>query len=219
VKGPAPAKDDLVDREIAVEVWKKVVQTQEHFNEICMKVRTLYATVLAVILSVYGAFLKQGASALDLRYMTFSPILPISLSIILVTGLFYFVDRYWYHRLLLGAVDQGAEIEQRWANIIPEMGMGAKISERSAIDINHRPLVAWFARLFVSDKRLKENGTLHSDAKIEIFYKPVGWFALIVFVLAIFFGGLQINGRSIASYTAQFVTEVTHFALNAGAKQ
>jgi hypothetical protein len=158
--------------------------------------------------------LKQGANAVDLRHITVTPIVPISLSIILVTGLFYFVDRYWYHRLLLGAVDQGAEIEKRWANIIPEMGMGAKISERSAIDINHRPLVASFARLFVSDKKLREKGTLHSDAKIEIFYKPIGWFALVVFVAAIFFGGLEIDQRSLASYAVQFITDLIHLARN-----
>ena len=29
--------NDAESKELAVEVWKKVVQTQEHFNEICIR--------------------------------------------------------------------------------------------------------------------------------------------------------------------------------------
>lgn len=195
--GPPKAIDDAEHRLLAIEVWKKVVQTQEHFNEICMKVRTLYATVIAVILSVYGAFLKEGGAPVHVNAVTVDPIVPISLALVLVTGLFYFVDRFWYHQLLLGSVAQGAFIEERWSKIIPELRMGAEITAKSAIDISHRPLVAWFARFFVTDKRLKTNKRLHSDAKIEVFYKPPLVLALLVFFVAVLAGGIRVNGAAI----------------------
>ena len=196
---PAPI-DDADHRALAIEVWKKVVQTQEHFNEICMKVRTLYATVIAVILSVYGAFLKEGGTAMHVSLVAVDPIVPISLALVLVTYLFYFVDRFWYHQLLLGSVAQGAYIERRWGDIIPELRMGAQITAKSAIDISHRPLVASLARLVVSDERLKTGKKLHSDAKIEVFYKPIGLLALVVFLLSLACGGVRINDRALASY-------------------
>lgn len=198
-----PIVNDAEHRALVVEVWKKVIQTQEHFNEICMKVRTLYATVVAAVLSVYGAFLRQAGDALQVQQFSISPIVPVSLAVVVVTSLFYFVDRYWYHRLLLGAVDQGKFIEDRWADVIPEIKMGAKISERSAVDLKHRPFVTWLAQRAVSDDKLKKNGSLHSDAKIEVFYKPIGAFALAVFIGAIFFRGVRIQGHSIAYHAAE----------------
>lgn len=189
--GPSPPIDHAEHRALAVEVWKKVVQTQEHFNEICMKVRTLYATVIAVILSVYGAFLKEGGAVMHVSRVAVDPIVPISLALVLVTYLFYFVDRYWYHQLLLGSVAQGAFIEERWGGIIPELSMGAQITAKSAIDISHRPVVASLARLVVTDVRLKTSKRLHSDAKIEVFYKPIGLLALAVFLLSFACGGVQ----------------------------
>jgi hypothetical protein len=200
VKQPPAIPDDAEHRALAIDVWKKVVQTQEHFNEICMKVRTLYATVIAVILSVYGAFLKEGGTAMHVSVVAVNPIVPISLAVVLVTYLFYFVDRYWYHQLLLGSVAQGAFIEKRWGEIIPEIKMGAEITAKSAIDVSKRPLLASLARVVVTDKRLKTNGKLHSDAKIEVFYKPTGLLALAVFVLTVAFGGVRVNDRTLAHY-------------------
>jgi hypothetical protein len=188
---------------LAIEISKKVVQTQEHFNDICMKVRTLYGTVIAVILSVYGAFLKGGGTAMHVNVVAVDPIVPISLALVLVTYLFYFVDRYWYHQLLLGSVAQGAFIEERWGTIIPELRMGAQITAKSAIDISHRPLVAALARWVVTDKRLKTNRKLHSDAKIEVFYKPIGLLAAAVFLLSLVCGGVRVNDRAIASYVLE----------------
>lgn len=201
--GRSAPTDDAEHRTMAIEVWKKVVQTQEHFNEICMKVRTLYATVIAVILSVYGAFLKEGGAAMHVSLVAIDPIVPISLALVLVTYLFYFADRYWYHQLLLGSVAQGAFIEKRWGGIIPELRMGAQITAKSAIDISHRPLVASLARLVVTDERLQTNKKLHSDAKIEVFYKPIGLLALVVFLLSFAFGGVRVNERALASYVVE----------------
>lgn len=204
MKGDSARVDDPEHRTLAIEVWKKVVQTQEHFNEICMKVRTLYATVIAVILSVYGAFLKEGGNIVHAAGVSVNPVVPIALAILLVTYLFYFVDRFWYHQLLLGSVAQGAFIEERWAKVLPEIQMGREITAKSAVDVSSRPIIAWFLGFVVTDERLKTNKKLHSDAKIEVFYKPIGWLAFIVFLSSVFLGGIRINDRALASYGFDF---------------
>lgn len=182
---------------LAVEAWKKVVQTQEHFNEICMKVRTLYATVVGAIVSFYGVFLRDKSPNVQIGDLEFDQILPISFAVILVSSLFYFVDRHWYHRLLVGAVNQGIAIEARWVATLPEIGMGSKITESSAIDLADRAIVVWVLGWFVSDKRLKSEKKLRSDAKIEIFYKPVIFASLAVFLVSTFFGGVKVQKLSI----------------------
>ena len=122
------------------------------------------------------------------------------MALILVTYLFYFVDRFWYHQLLLGSVEQGASIEKRWAKLLPEIQMGRQITAKSAIDVTSRPVLAWLLRLVVTDSRLKTNKKLHSDAKIEVFYKPIGLLSSIVFTSSLFLGGIRINDRAVASY-------------------
>lgn len=201
--------DDHEHRMLALEAWKKVVQTQEHFNEICMKVRTLYATVIAVVLSVYGAFLKEGGAEFHLGGIDVAPIVPILIAIIIVTRLFYFVDRHWYHRLLLGAVDQGTEIENRWQSIIPEIALGSKISARSPVELANKKGLAWSLGWFVTDKRFKEGKKLHSDAKIEVFYKPIAWLGGFLLVLAVLLGGIRIQTQSIACIGINLMKDVS----------
>jgi hypothetical protein len=37
--------------------------------------------------------------------------------------LFYFIDRYWYHRLLVGSVKHAIEIEKKYKNEMPELSL------------------------------------------------------------------------------------------------
>ena len=197
LKPSAPKPDEHAA--LALDVWKKVVQTQEHFNEICMKVRTLYATVLAAILSVYGVFLKDTTKhGIEIAGFDFDPILAVCVAVFVASTLFYFVDKQWYHRLLLGAVEQGAEIEERWGSILPEIKLGSKITAKSPVDLSSSPKTAWFLKLFVEDERFKNSNKLHSDAKLEVFYKPIRSLSVIIFVTACLFGGVSYNGNSIA---------------------
>lgn len=184
---------------LALDAWKKVVQTQEHFNEICMKIRTLYATVLAAIISFYGIFLKETTvSSVDIAGFVFNPILAVCIAVFVASTLFYFVDKQWYHRLLLGAVDQGIEIENRWANVLPEISLGSKITARSAVDLSAYPKTVIFLKLFVDDQRFKTTHRLHSDAKLEVFYKPIRSLSVVTFFFSCFFGGIVYNGQSVA---------------------
>lgn len=46
-------------------------------------------------------------------------------------GSFYFMDRYWYHVLLGGAVAHAGKIEKEYAGAIPGIGLGQSLSEAS----------------------------------------------------------------------------------------
>lgn len=192
-------KNDNSNRNAVISIWTKTVQTQEHFNEIGMKVRTMYATVLAGIISLYGIFV-ENSSDIRIGKFTIDAIVPICIAVIVASTLFYFVDRYWYHRLLMGAVKQGAFIEERWKEHLPELGMGAKISAESPVDLNDKKIIKAVAKLVVKDIKFQESGMLHSDGKIEIFYKPIRLIAFALLLLSLVFGGLRYEQRSAASH-------------------
>jgi phosphoglycolate phosphatase-like HAD superfamily hydrolase len=74
-------------------------------------------------------------------------------------GLCYFMDRFWYHRLLLGAVKQGQYIERRFRDVLPEIGLTGAIGASSPIYLGKR-----------SGKAVFE---IHTDQKIDLFYLVV----------------------------------------------
>ncbi|MEO9623534.1 MAG: hypothetical protein ABJF09_01465 [Qipengyuania citrea] len=197
-------KNDNSNRNAAISIWTKTVQTQEHFNEIGMKVRTMYATVLAGIISLYGIFV-ENASDIRISKITIDAIVPICIAVIVASTLLYFVDRYWYHRLLMGAVKQGSFIEERWKDYLPEMGMGSQISSESPVDLSDKKFIKAVAKLVVKDKKFHETDKLHSDGKIEIFYKPIRLIAIVLLALSCVFGGLRYEQRSAASYVYEIL--------------
>jgi hypothetical protein len=199
---PEPSPADL-DR--IVTIWSRVVQTQEHFNDICMRVRTLYATVIAAIIASYGVLIENSKQSFALDKVEIDALVPLTLAASLAAYLFYFVDRHWYHSLLLGAVAQGAEIEAKWAHKMPEMQLGSKILEKSPVSLERRPVAYLFARMFVRDKRLRSERKIHSDAKVEIFYKPVARLMLLAFLLFSLFGGIEYRDRNLFSLAQQAI--------------
>ncbi|HEX8684645.1 MAG TPA: hypothetical protein VF707_20165 [Ardenticatenaceae bacterium] len=164
---------------LEMEAWKKTVEVQQHFNTIEMQIRNLAVTVLTTVIGaavlVYNqaqqavaAAIKEGGAATVAIAPPTVPILlgPINLELtsadlILVAGLvawwaFYFMDRWWYHRLLKGARDHVEYIENRLKGQIPSIALSSQISTASPI---------W---------------KIHSEHKIDFFYGTV---ALILVVI------------------------------------
>jgi len=143
----SPTATDALTRkervDVAMEAWKKAVDVQQHFNDIELRIRNLALTVLGGVLSVAGLILKDAPT---------SP-LPGFLVIGggILCGAFYFMDRWWYHRLLHGAVEGGRIIETFVIeNSGVPIGLAHKIKETSGI-------ATWF-------------GKMRSDHKINVFY-------------------------------------------------
>jgi len=95
-----------------IEVWKKAIETQIHFNDLLMKMRM---TVVSIVLAVFGT------AVVSLRDLTLSitfwglnihiSILIIGLGLIFLIGQ-YFIDRYYYMQLLIGAVQYTERLDK-----------------------------------------------------------------------------------------------------------
>lgn len=160
-------KDRKEDLKTVVETWKKVVDVQQHFNDIELRIRnyalTLFTGVIAAV-----ALLEKDKIFLKL----FGHSIPAS-AILSFTGLiillaFYYMDRFWYHRLLVGAVKQGLDIEARNKNQLPELGLTTAIGKASP----HRFL--WLFKV-------------RSDHKFQIFYGLL-FVPLLILTITLFIG-------------------------------
>lgn len=153
---------------LQVEAWKTTVDVQKHFNDIEMKIRALAITVLTAVV---------GAAAVATKDKTIVELgqLGISLAgIILMTGffawmLFYFVDQVWYHRLLLGAVKHGEDLE----TILGRTLDGFKLSQ--AIRTESPYQIKFFGKDVFDPIR--------STTKLRVFYWCVGVLLLFGAVL------------------------------------
>jgi hypothetical protein len=125
---------------LGVEVWKKTVDVQEHFNDIALRLRSMAITVLV------GALGASFYVAKDAGYW-------VSLGIVVMGGFawlaFFVMDRYWYHLFLRAAGIHAGKIEARFKSILPEMALSTAISNESkAVKI------AFFPGTYSSSQRL-----------------------------------------------------------------
>jgi len=168
------------EKKSITDVWKTIVDVQMHFNDISLRIRGLFITLVLALCAAIGFLaekdLKVTIGEITIHYATLIPIAGM-----VGTLLFYFMDRYWYHRLLVGSVMQGIFIENKYRFQMPEIGLTAAIGERSPIKLRRR-FTKWLADLVVTDEAYRKNGKVHSTGKIELFYKPVVYLFLIVFL-------------------------------------
>lgn len=159
-----------------IELWKKSIDVQQHFNDIEWRIRGLALTALTFAL---------GAAAVAARHQTainvFGWRVQLS-STVLVLGLFlwlafYFVDQIWYHRLLVGAVKHGEAIEKVLRSHLPVAGLTAEISANSPYQIT----LGWGKR------RKNFLKPLRSATKLRLFYL-IGVVALVVPAVALQWG-------------------------------
>jgi len=181
---------------IAIEVWKKTIDVQQHFNEICMKIRNVYVTLLAALIALLGAILVRAEDPFFYVFGFQVHSAAIVLFAILVGSLlFYFIDLHWYHRLLVGSVKNGLDLESKFPEIFGS-GLTKSIGDNSPLDLSSASFENWFLYrlalvLRTDTKRVRDTKKLHSDAKLAIFYKSVAYLALIVLILTCIYGGIK----------------------------
>lgn len=160
-----------------IDVWKKTVEVQQHFNDIEWRIRSLALTAATFTLGAAGVAAKDDARVGWLSLGTL-----VTLVGLLLWYAFYFVDRIWYHPLLKAAVAQGTLIEDEIKKTLPHVGMTATITARSVQPTRR------LARL------LTRKTELHSDDKLVRFYL-VGAGALFMSAVALQIGVLLSSGR------------------------
>jgi hypothetical protein len=182
----ASDSDREQELKLLAETWKTTIQVQQHFNEIEMKIRAAYVTVALALFAAQGYLIDKQ---LQIVFWSIAVQLSVFLPLIglVVTYMFYFVDRHWYHRLLMGAVKHGMKLEELYPNF-PSLALTSAIGRESPV--KPKSVFTKIAvRLFVTDHR--DDGALHSDAKMELFYKPIMWIFFLIFLGAILSGGVS----------------------------
>jgi len=117
-----------------LDVWKKTIDVQQHFNDLELRIRNYAVTLLAGLLGAAAFGLKE-----NVRVVVFDRSVSIAAPL-LGAGIigwlaFYFMDRFWYHRLLMGAVKHGSRLEAALRKDIPEIGLTEAIGRESPIPI------------------------------------------------------------------------------------
>lgn len=195
-----PVSSQTTDKErlkLVVDIWKHAVGVQMHFNDMGMKIRTLYFTVLAAAMGLVGV-VQEKLIEVQAPRITVDMALFVMVAVIPISMLFYFLDKHWYHRLLLGAVNHCIFIETKYKDVLPEIALGAAISKESPVVFNG----AWRGFFwFLKEPRFRDKALsrIHSDAKIEVLYKSVIWTLVPFLVVYAFFGGVKFDGKSLAS--------------------
>ncbi|HBU63715.1 MAG: hypothetical protein CMH91_08295 [Oceanicaulis sp.] len=124
---PQPPHEPATLTEI-IEVWKKVVEVQMHFNDMGMRARNFVVLLLGAYLAAIGIALDESVTA---SFFGIEAHLGFWLSplAILIIACFAIIDFFWFSRLLSGAVRHGEYIEKRVEASFPELSLARKIRE------------------------------------------------------------------------------------------
>lgn len=192
-------------RKQIIEVWRTIVGVQQHFNDISMRIRSMFVTILLALFASLGFLLDRKLNlkfwAINIQFATFIPIFGIG-----GAYLFYFIDRYWYHRLLVGSVKHAIIIEKKYKNEMPELCLSEAIGAESPY--RPRGLARWVANRVVGDDKYRTTGLLHSDGKIEFFYKSVMLALTGTAILLALLGGIYID-RSVQPTATRTTVDTT----------
>lgn len=153
--------------EAQVEVWKKIVDVQQHFNDLELRIRNFALIVTGAFLGLGGYAIKDGGFVNVVGLDVSSAALIVGASLLPLVA-FYLMDRLWYHRLLDGSVAAGISAESELQKHGVVVNLGGKISQSSPFTV---PII----------KR-----KVHSRHKMDWFYGLLALaLAVLTFTLAI----------------------------------
>lgn len=127
---PSKKKDDSEEIKNSIEIWKKTVDVQQHFNDLEMRIRNFAITIIGVLIAAVGFTYQQGLEN-TLFGFHFAAGLGLIVAAAVVWLGFFLMDRYWYHILLKGAVKHAGKIEDQLKDRLPGITLGKTISEVS----------------------------------------------------------------------------------------
>lgn len=145
-----------------IEIWKKIVEVQQHFNDLELRIRNFALIVTGAFLGLGGYAIKD-AGIVKLFGLEVSIAGLVVVSAIFPLTAFYFMDRLWYHRLLDGSVYAGIEAETALKDLGYKVDLGFKIKE-------HSPFKLW----------LTKEKMIRSATKMDLFYAILAGSLLLV---------------------------------------
>ncbi len=144
-----------------IEIWKKIVDVQQHFNDLELRIRNFALIVTGAFLGLGGYAIKD-AGVVKLFGLEVSIAGLVVVSAIFPLAAFYFMDRLWYHRLLDGSVYAGIEAETALKDLGYNVDLGSKIKEHSSF------------KLWLTKKMIR------SATKMDLFYAILAGSLLLV---------------------------------------
>jgi hypothetical protein len=144
-----------------VELWKKTVDVQQHFNDIEIRIRNLAISLLVAVVGGASLAITQGSLLLAVGILVAG---------LIGWGTFFLMDYLWYHRLLKGAVDEGLALEEELKKWLAITGLTHRILEASPFKM---PDKRWALCL--------RGKTFHSKQKMKGFYGSIA----ILFIVGI----------------------------------
>jgi hypothetical protein len=144
-----------------IEIWKKIVDVQQHFNDLELRIRNFALIVTGAFLGLGGYAIKD-AGVVRLLGLEVSIAGLVVVSAIFPLTAFYFMDRLWYHRLLNGSVYAGISAEKALVDMGYSVDLGSKVKE-------HSPFKLWFTKKMI-----------RSATKMDLFYAILAGSLLIV---------------------------------------
>lgn len=152
--------NEILDAKL--KVWDRTIEVQQHFNDIEITIRNYALTLFTAIIAGIGYLLEKRIDIVFHHYIIPSSSIAALIGVLIMCS-FYYMDKYWYHKLLKGAVVHAVHMEGAIKADIPEIILTSTIGDYSPMKIFH-----W---------------TFKSEKKYYFFYYPL----IIVFVLLYFF--------------------------------
>jgi hypothetical protein len=117
---------------LLIELWKQTITVQQHFNDLQLRIRNFAITVFGAVIGATAFALKENLQ-LSLGGYTASLATMILLGGALSWLAFYFMDRLWYHMLLVGSVKHGMALERELRPHFPNALLTHAIGKNSPI--------------------------------------------------------------------------------------
>lgn len=185
-----------------IAIWEKTIEVQMHFNDIEMRIRNLFITVILALTGAIGWVLDKEYS-LGIYNLQLNFAWLLLLAGMIASYLFLLMDKYWYHRLLKGAIAQATALEKMYGESIPALSLTSKITDLSPIK-NFKNSIFGKAASILKLVRVNEDtfsadgkgNDLRSTGKIELFYlSPIRIIQLMLFISALL-GGISYKNSS-----------------------
>jgi uncharacterized membrane protein len=146
--------NDRVEAEIIrqkTEIWKQLIQTQMHFNDLCVRIKWLGITIGSTIIGTSFVLLQDKKSHIAVLNDAF--VVPTS-SILLFLSFFFWLalremDRNYYTKMLIASVDRAEDFErgeqtESSGSLFYLTGFISKrVTRDHARKVNHR-FYSWF---------------------------------------------------------------------------
>ncbi|WP_345880460.1 SH3 domain-containing protein [Shewanella algae] len=131
---PEEVPNDKISSEerakLLIEYWKQTSNVQQHFNDVSMKLRNFAVVVFSGFLTGIGLSIHNSIY-IDINGHKVSAAVFFAIVGMIATQLIHFMDTYWYHAFLKGAVSSSTKIEEEIDKILGIESLSSRISKNS----------------------------------------------------------------------------------------